>query len=244
MWHNSERDYRFKYKDNSNETKFRVVIDESDLLIIANDDYTEYATKILVELRAQIKNWNLLNPSFISSLSPLELDTSSPLLIQKMLKAGIAAKLGPFAAVAGSISQIIAEKLHGFSENVLVENGGDTYIFSNVDRTIGILPDPANNQIIGIKVQASDCPSSLCASSPRIGHSLSFGEGQIAVVRAKDGAIADAFATAFSNMLKTENDINRILKIAKKQKNHNIEGVFLQFGDKIGVWGKMELEII
>ena len=78
---------------------------------------------------------------------------------------------------------------------------------------------------------------SLCASSGRIGHSLSFGQGDLAVAAARDAALADAAATAFGNMLRTADDVPNVIDRAQRMQSHGIEGVFAQCGGKVGLWG-------
>ena len=100
--------------------------------------------------------------------------------------------------------------------NVIVENGGDIYLYSEKERIVGILSNPTEGESVGLKIYPSDSPVSICSSSSKIGHSLSFGNGDIAMVRAKNAALADALATAYCNMLKTSKDINKVMERAKK----------------------------
>ena len=100
--------------------------------------------------------------------------------------------------------------------NVIVENGGDIYIYSEKERIVSILSNPTEGESIGLKIYPSDCPVSICSSSSKIGHSLSFGNGDIAMVRAKNAALADSLATAYCNILKTSKDINKVIERAQK----------------------------
>ena len=45
-----------------------------------------------------------------------------------MIKASLAANVGPMASVAGAISEYVANDLLKMSQNVIVENGGDIYL--------------------------------------------------------------------------------------------------------------------
>jgi ApbE superfamily uncharacterized protein (UPF0280 family) len=121
-----------------------------------------------------------------------------------------------------------------------VENGGDIYIYSRRERIVGLLPDP-QGETLGVRILPEDCPVSLCASSAHIGHSLSLGRGDLAVVRAADGALADACATMLCNMLREAGDVERAARRAESLHETGVQGVFLQCSGRIGIWGNMEL---
>jgi ApbE superfamily uncharacterized protein (UPF0280 family) len=145
------------------------------------------------------------------------------------------------AAVAGAIAQMTAERFQDISPDILVENGGDTYLCSTLDRHIGILSIPAEKMRLCVPVSADEFPCSFCASSARIGHALSFGNADLVVVRAKDAALADAAATALANRLKTPDDMGAVLDKAQEWTDIGVDGVFAQCTGRIGVWGNMEL---
>ena len=114
-------------------------------------------------------------------------------------------------------------------------------MYSVTDRQIGILAHPEENLHLGLKIYKEEFPCALCASSATIGHSLSFGRGDLVVVKANNGAIADAAATALNNKLQNKSSLARVLKTARQWKRKGVTGVFAQFEDEIGVWGAMEL---
>ena len=155
--------------------------------------------------------------------------------------------VGPFAAVAGAVAQEVAAELVAaltaadLPPEVMVENGGDTYLYSRRERVVALLTAPEGGDCIGLKLGPKDFPLSLCASSATIGHSLSFGRGDLAVVRAASGSLADAAATAYGNMLKNAHDVHRVLRQAERDAVHGVDGVYAQCDGAIGLWGRMEL---
>ncbi len=165
-------------------------------------------------------------------------------LIRRMYAGSELLGVGPMAAVAGAVAQGMAEAFVGRSPELLVENGGDIYIYSSRPRQIGLLPDPEKGVLIGLALPASVFPCSVCSSSATIGHSLSFGRGELATVVARDAAVADAAATAFCNRLRKAGDINRVLEQAKSLQKHGLTGVFLQCGGSMGLWGDFELSVM
>ena len=85
---------------------------------------------------------------------------------------------------------------------------------------------------------------SLCASSATIGHSLSLGRGDLAVVRARDASLADAAATALGNRLRHAGDVEAALAWAEGMAEVGVEGAFVQCVGRLGLWGKIELEAL
>jgi hypothetical protein len=151
------------------------------------------------------------------------------------------AGVGPMAAVAGVMASLAAEPFVAQSPDIIIENGGDIVAHSTRERTIGILAEPESGSQVGLAFKPSDFPLALCASSGSIGHSLSFGQGDLVVVRSRDAALADAAATALANMIGSADDLDRVLERARELARHGLDGVFAQAAGKIGVWGRLEL---
>ena len=235
------RKYRLKCQQRRKETAFQVVVEETDLWITAHQDLSGPILDFVHHIRGSIKSYIALHPEFATSLSPLPVKKNAPDIIRSMSQAASFTGVGPMAAVAGSIAQAVAEKFAPQSPDILVENGGDTYLFSGRERTIGLLTDPGQEMSLGLKLVPADFPCSLCASSGRIGHSLSLGQGDLVVVKSQSGALADAAATALANLLGDKEDVNKILERAKELQDKGVLGVFAQCDDQLGAWGELEL---
>lgn len=220
---------------------FQVVIEESDLWIAARRDLSDLAAQETRRLRGHIRAWAELHPEFFPALTPLPVPETCPAIVRRMYQAAAAVGVGPMAAVAGAIAQAVAEALLPESPEVLVENGGDNYLVSQRERIVGILDDPAAGLHLGLRLAPGDFPCAVCASSARIGHSLSFGTADLAVVRARDAALADAAATALANRLKGPRSMEAALEHARTWMAHGVEGVFARCGELLGAWGTMEL---
>lgn len=240
----SHRAYR-RISPHADERTFQLVVEQSDLWITVRSDCAEdmeaLALRRVNEVRAQIRAWMLLAPSFASALIPLPVPEHAPEVIRRMSAAAALMGVGPMAAVAGAVAALTAEELVKYSPDCLVENGGDSMLYSTRERVVGLLADPAGKAVFGLRLPREAFPVSLCASSARIGHSLSLGQGDLAVVKARDAFVADAAATAFCNMLQTPEDAGRAAERASSFAHAGIEGLFVQCGDSIGIWGDMEL---
>jgi hypothetical protein len=239
--YSSHRHYRLRPQSGSGEYCFQVVAEETDLWITAEADCRAQVQDLAHALRGQVKNALTLFPKFGPSLSPITVPKSAPDLIQEMVQAAAAWGVGPMASVAGAIANAIADRCAQGQDNILVENGGDIYAYSSRPRSIGLLSQPEKGLRLGLQLGPQDFPCALCASSGRIGHSLSLGRGDLVVVRAERAAFADAGATALANMLHTGQDVQRVLDLAQEMACQGVQGVFAQYGEKIGIWGEMEI---
>ncbi|WP_027177902.1 UPF0280 family protein [Maridesulfovibrio bastinii] len=235
------RAYRKTVKPAKSETSFQVVVAQTDLFIVADKDFSSEALQAVHEARALLQSYILLHPEFAESLVPVEVEKDASEIIRRMADSSALCNVGPMAAVAGAVAQFTAEKLAKQSKEVLVENGGDTYLISSSPRTVGLLSDPESGTKVGLKLEAEDFPVSICSSSGKIGHSLSLGCGDLVTVRAKDARFADAAATALANLLKSPQDVPLVIEKARQLSESGLDGIFVQFDSKIGAWGKIEL---
>lgn len=260
------RTYRLDTANRENEQKIQIIIEETDLLItltneVNKEEIINFCTKEIQEQRNILKFWINLYPEIKDSLDPIPAPKNAPLQISAMCEASKYAHVGPFASVAGTIAQYIATKLYAYLRekkccpDIIVENGGDIYAYSSKERHIGIMTNPKEKCMLGIKLTKEQFPLAICASSATIGHSLSFGQGDLALILAKNASLADALATRYSNLLQNKQDINSILAQAKKdhriqitdnpftetKTKNGLNGVFLQIDETIGAWGEIEL---
>jgi Uncharacterized conserved protein len=220
-------------------------VGESDLWITVSASAPEFIEELalqkVTELRGQIQTWMLLDTEFATSLVPLPDPGNAPEIIRRMYSSSRVMGVGPMACVAGAIAGLTAETLLPLSPDCIVENGGDSMLYSTRERVVAMLSKKGGKARVGVRLLADDFPVSLCASSAFIGHSLSLGHGELAVVRSADPFLADAAATAFCNLLHEPEDTARAAEIASGYAGYGIDGVFLQCQGSIAVWGKMEL---
>lgn len=237
----TDRAYRDSVRPHDGEIRFQVAVEQTDLLIVAEKDLQTEIASHVSQVRGEIKNWIMFHPEFGVSLTPVEVPDSAPEVIRRMAAAAEACNVGPMAAVAGAVAQSVGDRFAVESPNILVENGGDTYLRSTRERVVALLAEPDSGAMIGLKIEADHFPVAICASSATIGHSLSLGSGDLVAVRSQDARLADAAATRLCNMLRSEADIDRVLDTAKSLAEYGLDGVFAQFDQKIVAWGELEL---
>jgi hypothetical protein len=79
----------------------------------------------------------------------------------------------------------------------------------------------------------------VCTSSGTVGHSLSLGKADAVCVVADSCSIADAAATSIGNQVQSTADIESA--IAKGKCIERIRGIIIIVGEKIGMWGDLEV---
>ena len=216
---------------------------ETNLLIKCDEERgIDAAIEASLRARGEIERFIATCPDFRWSLEPLKLKRSHQRIIDLMLRAGELADVGPFAAVAGAISQVAAEAaLNAGAENVAVENGGDIAIMGNQDFRIGVFAgDVKGSGKIGFHIRAGELPIGICTSSGTVGHSISFGDADAVVAIACEASVADAAATSIANAVKGE-DVESSIEFGLNRAKHipEIFGCLIVRGDKIGTWGKL-----
>ncbi len=219
-----------------------ITVQETDLHILAEQEVGGPAHDLIITCRSQIEGYITSQPQFASSLDPLPLDNLAPAIIQTMLKAALAAEVGPMAAVAGAIAEFVGRGLleGGLTGEVMVENGGDIFLLRNQQCLSAIYAgeSPLSNRI-GLRIAREKMPLGICTSSGSIGHSLSFGQADSVTVLAHNTALADTAATRLGNELKADEDMDHTLAVAKDIPG--LLGVVVVKNETLGAWGDIEL---
>jgi hypothetical protein len=194
----------------------------------------------ILKYRAQLEKYIEFYPIFKDTLSPLSFDPLAPKIVQQMLIAAKKTGVGPMAAVAGALAQAVGHELLSYSDEVIVENGGDIFLKINSCVQVAIFcgRSPLSGKI-GLRISPPPEPIAICASSATIGHSLSFGRADVVAVVARDAAIADAAATAIGNVVKSKDDILIGVKLAQEIKD--IIGLVVVLDEHLAMWGQVDL---
>jgi ApbE superfamily uncharacterized protein (UPF0280 family) len=218
-----------------------VIVEETDVLISADKKFAPEKVRPMVEhYRQQIKDYIAKNKVFLTSLEPVKPDNRAPVIIQDMIRATAIAGVGPMASVAGAVAEYLGKELLKECSEVMVENGGDIFIQTKKVRSIGVYAgDSVLSRKVALKINPQDTPCGICCSSGTVGHSLSFGKADAAVVVADSAILADALATAVCNRVKSKETINDALEFAKKIPG--VKGVLIILKDNLSLWGKIQL---
>ncbi len=220
--------------------KFEVVVKETDLLVRAERDLSQDTRESVLKYRHQLETYIAMNPEFQKSLVPLTDDPYAPEIVKEMILTSQLAHVGPMAAVAGAMAEWVSKDLLKLSKEVIVENGGDIYLATSKERTIGIYAgDSPLSFKIGIVIQPEETPLGICTSSGKVGPSLSLGKANAVCVLAKSSTLADAAATAVGNVVKEKKDIE--LGLERGKGIVGVLGTLIIVEEKMGVWGNVKL---
>jgi len=221
-------------------TTFRVQVKSSDLYIRSQDNQALRVQHLVRRLRLELEDHIARQPGFLHSLEPVPRLRKAPPIVQRMYRAAELAQTGPMAAVAGAIAEFVGRDLLSLSEEVIVENGGDTFLGLQEPCTITIFAGKSVfSGKIGLLVQPEQTPLAVCTSSGTVGHSFSSGQADAVTVVSQDTCLADAAATAIANLISAEGDLEAALDWAMGIPG--VLGAVLIIKDSLAARGEVEL---
>ncbi len=234
-----QRTYRHKIKG-SGLVSFTAIVKETDLFILAQSELISETLSLIDEYRRPLEEYIRAHPLFLHSLEPLAVEEGAPEIVWLMAQAGQAAGVGPMAAVAGAMAELVGKRLLEYSREVIVENGGDIFIKTRRRRRIGIYAgDSPFTDNLALEIDPKETPLGICTSSGMVGPSLSLGLTDATIVLSRSVTLADAAATAVGNLVKTTDDIQGALDYGREIKG--LKGIVIIMGDRMGAWGDIKL---
>ena len=239
-----ERSYRSRFS-NDERRWFCVKFLESDLWIgvdsgsyRASMEADTYA--MLVDLRRQMDAYLLMDPQYKAALTPYDAGLEAPNILKEMSRVSHKTGIGPMSAVAGAVAKKVAEFLG--TKEVIVENGGDIYAQAASDMDISVFAGQSPlSEKIGLHIPAADFPLGICTSSGTVGPSLSLGRADAVMIVCKDVLLADSYATAMANRIKTVNDLQSV--IDRISDLPDILGAIAVKDDRLAITGCYELRL-
>ena len=220
---------------------FRTAVQETDLLIQAEDDFSAISRDLVLRYRGHIESYIARHREFASTLAPWPETGPAPTIIHEMVSAGRKAGVGPMAAVAGAIAQQVGLGLGRHSQEVVVENGGDLFIRLEKPAIIGIFAgDSPLSLQLGVKIDSRQQPVAVCTSSGTIGHSLSLGVADAVTVIADSCALADAAATSIGNQVTSPEAVQKAVEFGRRI--DGVKGLLVICHETLGVWGAVDLK--
>jgi ApbE superfamily uncharacterized protein (UPF0280 family) len=219
--------------------RFEVVVAETDLHILAERDLTDLATGLVGVVRRDLESYISAHPRFVESFVPVPVECDAPPIVQEMAHAAQAAGVGPMAAVAGAVAEYVARGLSAHSGEVIVENGGDTYLVGHKDRIVGLWVGEGISAGVGLAIAGSMLPLAVATSSGTIGPSISLGSADAMTVLARSGALADAVASAAGNRVHDADDVEKALEVARGV--DGVLGAVVSVAGAVGAWGSVRL---
>jgi ApbE superfamily uncharacterized protein (UPF0280 family) len=220
--------------------RFEVKVEQSDLLILCDRDLERRALEELRRVRGEIEGRIAADPEFGTALEPCAVDDRDPEVVREMARAGRAWGVGPMAAVAGAVAERVGRALTAESETVIVENGGDVFARSPEPATFALYAGESSpfRDRLRFRVAAADGVG-VCTSSGVVGPSLSFGRADAVVAVAASTPFADAAATAIANRVQRPADVDAV--VSQERRRGLLDGLIVCAGDRLGIFGDIEL---
>ncbi len=221
---------------------FAVSMGESDLYVFAERDLSAEARSSLAVHRAGLEEFIDRQPRFMTSYVPYEVPGDSPPVVRIMAASAARAGVGPMAAVAGAVAEVVGKDLAPLSREVVVENGGDIFIRSVTTRRVGVFAgeSPLSGRLALVLPPTAPEGLGVCTTSATVGPSFSAGIADAALVVAESAALADAAASALGNRAKSPALIEEAL--AAVSDIRGVIGCLLIVGEHLGVCGELVLE--
>ncbi|MGC9471547.1 MAG: UPF0280 family protein [Bacteroidales bacterium] len=248
MMEYQERTYRRK-ADHLRFSYFRSVLEETDLWIgvdhaSRNSRMEGFVEQVLKDIRKDLVGYALSHPGFFHAHNSLPAGPGAPEVVRHMCSASAKAGVGPMAAVAGTFSAMVGERLKKeFSvRELIVENGGDIWL--QIESPLTVSVEAGNSPLsgkAGLEADPEYAPLGICTSSGTFGHSFSYGRADAVMIACRNCSLADALATAWCNRILREKDVARTAQMAGKVPE--ILSVIAIRGEKLGVAGKLRFGI-
>jgi ApbE superfamily uncharacterized protein (UPF0280 family) len=235
----TERIYR-KRVNAKDLVSFHVAVKETDLWVSADQSLEKETRDLALNQRHQLENYIGIHPDFLTTLKPYPEDPYAPPMVKEMIKTTGKLGVGPMASVAGAIAQYVGQGLLKWTDQVILENGGDIFLKANRSITVSIFAgeSPLSGKI-GVMIPQEKMPLGVCASSGTVGHSLSLGSTDIVCIIAPSAILADGAATALGNRIRDKKDLEKIADWAEEIEG--VSGGLAIVKDKVAAWGEVEL---
>lgn len=222
-------------------TPMRITVQETDLSVYSQGLRADEIKDAVIVQRGYLENYIRCFPAFAQTLAPWQEDALAPPIVQDMIRAARLAGVGPMAAVAGAIAERVGADLLRWTDEIIIENGGDIYIKSAHPLTVGVFAGHSPLSMkVGIEIDAAEKPQAVCTSSGSVGPSLSKGRADAVCVVGPACSVADAAATAIANRVSTARDVQPAIQWGRTIEG--VEGILVIMTRKVGMWGRIRVK--
>jgi ApbE superfamily uncharacterized protein (UPF0280 family) len=198
------------------------------------------ARRALLAVRRELEAYVRADPGFLEAMQPMEVPAGAPAVVRSMARAGEAHGVGPMAAVAGAVAEVVGRRVAEERGQAIVENGGD--LWARVDHPLRVGIYAGEESPFGDRLHVVvDARRGLgvCCSSGTVGHSISRGRADAVLALHPDAAVADAAATAYANCIREPGDV--AFAVEQATADPHLLGLVACCGDRIGVAGPLRL---
>lgn len=195
--------------------KARFNYKQSGVLVVAEKlKALDVAYRSLIFNRVLLDEYVERNPLFKLSLTPIKVEEWAPRVVRLAAEASEVAGVGPLAAVAGALAEVIMwDMVKAGARLSIVENGGEISAISPKKLNISVYagPSPLSSRV-GFEVSELDFPIGIATSSASVSRAINFGSADAAVVVADEASMADAAAKVVCNAVVGTSDEGAVMK--------------------------------
>jgi ApbE superfamily uncharacterized protein (UPF0280 family) len=220
--------------------KRHFTLKESDVTVISESDkFIDIAADTLKRERLILEDTIRKFPEFQATFKPYFIE-DPPRIIEIMQESTAIYEVGPMAAVAGALADLMQEAMRKRGAKItVVENGGEIIIKSVDDIYIALVSlTTVLKGRMGFLFKGGSAQLGVATSSGTFGHAISFGQADTVTIFADNATYADAAATRVANEVKgsdIEGSIGKALEIADSL--DKIRGTFITRGKYVGKSG-------
>jgi len=214
----------------------RIEIQETAATIAAERRFIARAVDAMKAARRDIERQIRKDRFFLTTLEPYDSELCTSETTARMCAAAKLAGVGPMATVAGAIAQAALDAMASEGcTHAWVDNGGDIALVLESPITLEVFTTPGSSKAFAFDLRTTGRKMGICSSSGRLGHSISFGDSDVAVAIADDAVVADAFATALGNEVKDRESLGRCFDTLNNTKS--VIGGLVMMDGEVAIYG-------
>jgi len=204
----------------------------------ASDDLRDEARISALRQFEVLDAYGATHPGFKTSFVPVAIEDDAPQIVRAIAEAAEATLTGPTVSLPGAVVEQIARDLAEMTKHVIVSAEGDTFIVGNKSRSF-VVRRPSNENGDGVAVRvSSEGYRAFFTSTGRERIDPHIGNATAIAVVAERGALACAAASAMGYAMKSREDVDRALEVARRIAG--VAGALVLSDERIGFWGDIE----
>jgi len=221
-------------------TRHKIHLGQTIATLLCAERFIPCAEAAVRSVRSEIEGYISRDPEFLTTLGPHRVRSDAPPgVVRRMAEAATKVGVGPMAAVAGAVAEHAVRALkQAGARHVVFDNGGDIAFLLERPVVVGIYAGPSALSGFGFRVLPRSDVFGICTSSASVGHSLSLGVADAAIVVSQDVLLADAAATALGNRIISK-EAGHLEVVLSGFQPDGVDGMMAVAGDVVGVRGDL-----
>jgi hypothetical protein len=208
------------------------VVAEKELQIEAHSALTRYWR--------QIQQYASRFPQFAGPHPWKDIDPDAPEVVKMIQEVAAEAGVAPTTVYDGALTEMVARELHGFSKQIMVENGPEVYVQTEKSRRVRIFAghSPLSSRLV-VEIPPEICPAGLSTHCCAENVFQKGSDEDAAVALASSLSVAAAFAAGAGERMTAGESLTDIHRWGSLK--GELIGLLLIRGDLISKRGSVHL---